>query len=105
MSCFRQHHLNENTKSSANLATHNQTFRHYLCEARSLFEIAWLTIYIGIYITLSIDHSPLQQNVASPLANERKLSAASEVEIRSGGEGVNSSSQQLTTASFDNFSV
>ena len=48
----------------------------------------------------------LQQNVASLLANERHLSAASEVEVvKSGGEGVNSPSRQLTTASADNFSV
>ena len=42
---------------------------------------------------ISANH-PLQQNVASPLANESNLSFASEVDVRSGGEGVNSPSQQ-----------
>ena len=53
---------------------------------------------------ISVNH-PLQQNVASPLANENNLSFASEVTVRSGGEGVKSPSQQLTTASLENFSV
>ena len=45
---------------------------------------------------ISANH-PLQQNVASPLANESHLSFVSEVDVRSGGQGVNSPSQQLTT--------
>ena len=36
---------------------------------------------------------------------EKKLSFASEVGVRSGGEGVNSPSQQLMTASIDNLTV
>ena len=52
------------------------------------------------------DNHPLQQNVASPFANESNLSAASEVDdVRAGGERVNSPSQQLTTASADIFLV
>ena len=53
---------------------------------------------------ISVNH-PLQQNVASSPANESNLSAALEVDVRSGGEGVNSPSQQLTTASADILTV
>jgi hypothetical protein len=57
------------------------------------------------YIHTIPQKNALQQNVASPFANERNLSFASEVDVRSGGEEVNSPSQQLTTASIHKFTL